>query len=296
METAEYLEARRLRVEEALDRLLPPETAEPVLIHRAMRYSVFGGGKRLRPVLVLAAAEAVGGTPEPLLPVAAALEMIHTYSLIHDDLPAMDDDDFRRGRPTSHRVFGEAVAILAGDALLTEAFGLLTGPECVSRHDPKRLLTAMQEIAAAAGSRGMVGGQTLDILSEGKGVDAAHLESVHRHKTGALIRASLRAGALLAGAGEAQLRAITAYGEAVGLAFQIADDVLNVEGEAATIGKAVGSDAAKGKATYPAVHGLEGAKARAAGLVAEAIRALEPLDARADPLRGIARFIVERRR
>jgi geranylgeranyl diphosphate synthase type II len=296
METAEYLEARRLLVEEALDRLLPPETAEPVLIHQAMRYSVFGGGKRLRPVLVLAAAEAVGGAPEPLLPVAAALEMIHTYSLIHDDLPAMDDDNYRRGRPTSHRVFGEAVAILAGDALLTEAFGLLTGPECVSRLDPKRLLTAVQEIAAAAGSRGMVGGQTLDILSEGKGVDAAHLEFVHRHKTGALIRVSVRTGALLAGAGEAPLHAITAYGEAVGLAFQIADDILNVEGEAATTGKAVGSDAAKGKATYPAVHGLEGAKARAAALVAEAISALEPLDARADPLRGIARFIVERRR
>jgi geranylgeranyl diphosphate synthase type II len=296
METAEYLEARRVLVEEALDRLLPAETAEPAVIHRAMRYSVFGGGKRLRPVLVLAAAEAVGGAPEPLLPVAAALEMIHTYSLIHDDLPAMDDDDFRRGRPTSHRVFGEAVAILAGDALLTEAFGLLTGAECIRRHDPGRLLTVIQEIVVAAGSRGMVGGQTLDILSEGKEVDAAHLESVHRHKTGALIRASLRAGALLGGAGEAQLQAITAYGEAVGLAFQIADDILNVEGEAATTGKAVGSDAAKGKATYPAVHGLERAKARAAALAAEAVKALEALDTRADPLRGIARFIVERRR
>lgn len=296
METAEYLEARRLLVEEALRRLLPPETAEPTLIHRAMHYSVFGGGKRLRPVLVLAAAEAVGGTVEPLLPVAAALEFIHTYSLIHDDLPAMDDDDFRRGRPTSHRVFGEAVAILAGDALLTETFRLLTAPDCVKRHDPKRLLTVIQEIAAAAGSRGMVGGQTLDIASEGQAVDAAHLESVHRRKTGALIRASLRAGALLAGASPGQLEAITAYGEAVGLAFQIADDILNVEGEAATTGKAVGSDAAKGKATYPAVHGLAEAKARAAALVAEALRALTPLDARADPLRGIARFIVERRR
>ncbi len=296
METAEYLEARRLLVEGALRRFLPPETAEPTLIHRAMHYSIFGGGKRLRPVLVLAAAEAVGGAPEPFLPVAAALELIHTYSLIHDDLPAMDDDDFRRGRPTSHRVFGEAVAILAGDALLTEAFGLLTAPDCVKRHDPKRLLTVIQEIAAAAGSRGMVGGQTLDIDSEGQAVDAAHLESVHRHKTGALIRASLRAGALLAGASEGQLQAITAYGEAVGLAFQIADDILNVEGEAATTGKAVGSDAAKGKATYPAVHGLPEAKARAAALVAEALRALTPLNARADPLRGIARFIVERRR
>ena len=296
METAEYMEARRLLVEEALDRLLPQETAEPVLIHRAMRYSVFGGGKRLRPVLVLAAAEAVGGAPEPLLPVAAALEMIHTYSLIHDDLPPMDDDDFRRGRPTSHRVFGEAVAILAGDALLTEAFGLLTGPECVSWHDPKWLLMAMQEIAAAAGSRGMVGGQTLDIVSEGQAVDAARLESVHRHKTGTLIRASVRAGALLAGASQVEIEAITAYGEAVGLAFQIADDILNVEGEAATTGKAVGSDAAKGKATYPAVHGLAEAKARAAALLAEALKALEPLGARADPLRGIARFIVERRR
>ena len=296
METAEYLEARRLLAEEALRRFLPPETAEPLVIHRAMHYSVFGGGKRLRPVLVLAAAEAVGGAPEPLLPVAAALEFIHTYSLIHDDLPAMDDDDFRRGRPTSHRVFGEAVAILAGDALLTEAFRLLTAPDCVNRHDPKRLLTVIQEIAAAAGSRGMVGGQTLDIVSEGQAVDAAHLESLHRHKTGALIRAALRAGALLAGASPGQLEAITAYGEAVGLAFQIADDILNVEGEAATTGKAVGSDAAKGKATYPAVHGLKEAKARAAALVAEALRALTPIDHRADPLRGIARFIVERRR
>lgn len=295
METAEYLEARRRLVEEALDRYLPSETTEPALIHRAMRYSVFGGGKRLRPVLVLAAAEAVGGATEPLLPVAAALELIHTYSLVHDDLPAMDDDDFRRGRPTSHRVFGEAVAILAGDGLLTEAFGLLTGPECASRHDPRRLLTVTQEIAAAAGSRGMVGGQTLDIASEGQKVDAAHLESLHRHKTGALIRAALRAGALLAGATPGQLEAVTAYGEAVGLAFQIADDILNVEGEATNTGKAVGSDAARGKATYPAVHGLQEAKARAAGLVAEALRALEPLDQRADPLRGIARFIVERR-
>ncbi|MBI4413061.1 MAG: polyprenyl synthetase family protein [candidate division NC10 bacterium] len=296
METAEYVEARRLLVEEALRRFLPPQTKEPAVIHRAMHYSVFGGGKRLRPVLVLAAAEAVGGKVEPLLPVAAALEFIHTYSLIHDDLPAMDDDDFRRGRPTSHRVFGEAVAILAGDALLTEAFRLLTAPDCVNRHDPKRLLTVIQEIAAAAGSRGMVGGQALDIVSEGQAVDAAHIESVHRRKTGALIRASLRAGALLAGASPGQLEAITAYGEAVGLAFQIADDILNVEGEAATTGKAVGSDAAKGKATYPAVHGLAEAKARAAALVAEALRALTPLDARADPLRGIARFIVERRR
>lgn len=296
METAEYLEARRHLVEEALDRYLPSETAEPALIHRAMRYSIFGGGKRLRPVLVLAAAEAVGGAPEPLLPVAAALELIHTYSLIHDDLPAMDDDDFRRGRPTSHRVFGEAVAILAGDALLTEAFGLLTGPECASCHDPRRLLTVIQEVASAAGSRGMVGGQTLDIASEGQKVDAAHLESLHRHKTGALIRAALRAGALLAGATPGQLTAVTAYGEAVGLAFQIADDILNVEGEATTTGKAVGSDAARRKATYPAVHGLPEAKARAAGLVGEAIQALEPLGERADPLRGIARFIVERRR
>jgi geranylgeranyl diphosphate synthase type II len=296
VETAEYLEARRLLVEEALDRYLPPETAEPAIIHRAMRYSVFGGGKRLRPVLVLAAAEAVGGAPEPLLPAAAAMELIHTYSLIHDDLPAMDDDDFRRGRPTSHRVFGEAIAILAGDALLTEAFTLLTSAECVGRHDPQRLLTVIREIAAAAGSQGMVGGQTLDIAAEGRVLDAAALEGVHRHKTGALIRASLRAGALLAGARPAELAAITAYGEAVGLAFQVADDILNVEGEAATTGKAVGSDAARGKATYPALHGLAGAKARADALVAQAIDALAPLDARADPLRGIARFIVERRR
>jgi geranylgeranyl diphosphate synthase type II len=259
-----------------------------------MRYSVFAGGKRVRPVLMLAACDAVGGNLEKAIPAACAMEMIHTYSLIHDDLPAMDDDDFRRGNPTNHKVYGEATAILAGDALLTEAFILLSKDD---GGDAAARLKVIQEIATASGSRGMVGGQVVDMESEGKPelIDIATLSYIHTHKTGALIRASVRAGAILAGAGEERLASLTRYAEAIGLAFQIADDILDVEGTTEELGKDAGSDEARGKATYPALVGLEASKARAQELVDMALEALAGFDERAEPLRAIASYIVKRK-
>jgi geranylgeranyl diphosphate synthase type II len=255
---------------------------------------VFAGGKRVRPVLMLAACETVGGDLNQALPAACAMEMIHTYSLIHDDLPAMDDDDFRRGNPTNHKVYGEATAILAGDALLTEAFILLAGDQ--EHGDAAARLRVIHEIATASGSRGMVGGQVVDMESEGKGeIDLATLSYIHTHKTGALIRASVRAGAILGGATEQSLAALTHYGEAIGLAFQIADDILDVEGTTEELGKDAGSDQARGKATYPALVGLEASKARAQELVQMALDALSIFDQRAEPLRAIASYIVKRK-
>ena len=289
-----YLEARRVQVDEALDRVLPPETTAPPSLHRAMRYSVQAGGKRLRPVLVIAGAEAVGGSAAQVMETACALELIHTYSLIHDDLPAMDNDDYRRGRLTNHRVFGEAIAILAGDALLTLAFKLiaLNGARTGDARISAALVT---DIADAAGTDGMVGGQVVDIESEGKTVSAETLDYIHTHKTAALIRASLCAGALLAGASDAQLAAIRVCGEALGLAFQIVDDILDVEGSTEELGKTAGKDAQQQKATYPASHGLEASRAKARGLIDQAKRALDPLGARAEPIRALADFIFERR-
>jgi geranylgeranyl diphosphate synthase type II len=260
-----------------------------------MRYSVFAGGKRLRPILVIAACEAVGGHPERVLHAACAMEMIHTYSLIHDDLPAMDNDDFRRGRPTSHKVFGEANAILAGDALLTEAFRLLADPLANRDTAPAVTLKVIEIIARCAGSQGMVGGQVVDMEAEGQEVDFATLQYIHTRKTGALFLASLQAGAWLGGGDEGQLRALTRYGEAAGLAFQIADDILDIVGEPAEIGKTVGSDQARGKATYPALLGLSEARRRAGELRDLAIGALEPLGPAAEPLRAMARYVVDRK-
>ena len=290
-----YLAERRALVDEALDGFLPPQQTYPAVIFEAARYSLFAGGKRLRPILCLAAAEAVGGQIHTVLPAACALEMIHTYSLIHDDLPAMDDDDFRRGRPTSHKVFGEGIAVLAGDALLTEAFALLTDRGRLPGIPPERLLDVGSEIAAAAGYLGMVGGQVLDILSEGKQVDLETLQAIHRRKTGALIRVSLRAGAILAGVAPEALAALTGYGERIGLAFQIADDILNVEGDRALLGKGTGSDAARGKVTFPALLGLAASRLRAEALILEALGALAGFDGRAEPLRGIARYVLARK-
>ncbi len=289
-----YLEARRVLVDEALDRVLPPEGAPPPSLHRAMRYSVQAGGKRLRPILVIAGSEAVGGSAALVMETACAMEMIHTYSLIHDDLPAMDNDDYRRGMLTNHKVFGEAIAILAGDALLTLAFKLiaLNG----ARTGDARIIAALvTDIADAAGTDGMVGGQVVDIESEGKAFSAATLDYIHTHKTAALIRVSLCAGALIAGATPAQLAAITACGEALGLAFQIVDDILDVEGSTEELGKTAGKDAQQQKATYPAYHGLEASRARARVLIAEAKHALAPLGGRAEPIRALADFIFERR-
>jgi len=289
-----YLRERAALVDAALGRLLPGEEVLPAVLHQAMRYSVFAGGKRLRPVLVMAACEAVGGTAERVLHAACALEMIHTYSLIHDDLPAMDDDDFRRGRPTNHKVYGEANAILAGDALLTEAFRLLADPEANRGNDPAVVLRVIETVARCAGSQGMVGGQVVDMEAEGKPIDYATLQYIHTRKTGALFLASIQAGAWLGGGRDDQLAALTRYGETAGLAFQIADDILDIIGDQAVLGKDVGSDQARGKATYPALLGLSEARRRAEELRDLAVTALEPLGGAAEPLRALARYIVDR--
>ncbi|MEA5113466.1 MAG: farnesyl diphosphate synthase [Geobacteraceae bacterium] len=296
MDLKHYLKNMQQLVDEALEKYLPAADELPSSVHKAMRYSVFAGGKRVRPILLLAACDTVGGDMEKAMPAACAMEMIHTYSLIHDDLPAMDDDDFRRGIPTNHKVFGEATAILAGDALLTEAFILLSSPERNGSPDPGALLGVIQEIAVSSGSRGMIGGQVVDMESEGsKEVDLATVQYIHTHKTGALIRASVKSGALIGGASGRELDAIVRYGEAVGLAFQIADDILDIEGTTEQIGKDAGSDQARGKATYPAVMGIAASKQRAEELVDVALNALGCFDEKANPLRGIARYIVKRK-
>jgi geranylgeranyl diphosphate synthase type II len=245
---------------------------------------------------MLAACEAVGGDKSSAMPAACAMEMIHTYSLIHDDLPAMDDDDFRRGNPTNHKVFGEAIAILAGDALLTQAFIAMSDRALAGRVPPAALVAVINEIGWCAGSFGMVGGQVVDMESEGKSdIDLPTVQYIHTHKTGALIKASVKAGALLGGADDAELAALTRYGEVVGLAFQIADDILDIEGTTEQIGKDAGSDEARGKATYPALVGLSESKKRAAELVGMALEALEGFDDKAEALREIARYIIARK-
>jgi geranylgeranyl diphosphate synthase type II len=294
MDLKSYFDHRISQVDKALEVVLPGESTLPASLHKAMRYSIFAGGKRIRPILMIAACEAVGGDPARVMSAACAMEMIHTYSLIHDDLPAMDDDDFRRGRPTNHKVFGEATAILAGDALLTEAFILLSNPEANREIDPEIIRRVVHIIARCAGSLGMVGGQVVDMESEGKKIDFPTLEYIHTHKTGALILASVQAGALIGGADDEAFAALTRYGEAAGLAFQVADDILDVVGDQAQLGKDVGSDQARGKATYVALLGLEEARRRARELRDVALTALDPLGEPAEPLRSIASFIVDR--
>ncbi len=293
MELGEYLAQRAELVNKGLAKLLAKEDEYPQSLHKAMHYSLFAGGKRLRPALVLASCEAVGGKVEDALNTACAFECIHTYSLIHDDLPAIDNDDLRRGRPTCHKVYGEAAAILAGDALLTAAFEIIakTGTE-----DKSRVLRAVLELARAAGSTGMIGGQMVDIDSEGKEVSFPVLEYIHIHKTGELMLAAVRCGGILGGATDGELRALGAYGKAIGLAFQIADDILDVEGSSAEMGKPTGGDEKKGKATYPSIIGLDEAKSRAAELVGMAVDSLKGFDRKAEPLRMIARYIVQRKK
>ncbi|MCX7006991.1 MAG: polyprenyl synthetase family protein [Kiritimatiellaeota bacterium] len=286
MDLNAYLAVRRQEVDAALDHFLPPANERPERLHAAMRYSLLAGGKRLRPILCLASAEAVGGQREAALLPAVALECLHTYTLIHDDLPAMDDDDLRRGHQTCHKKFDEATAILAGDALLTLAFELL------ARATPAAQLAL--ELAEATGSRGVVGGQAEDLAAEGRAPDAALLEFIHTNKTGKLLRAACRMGALTAGADAGQLAALTTYAAKIGLAFQIADDVLNVTSTPEQLGKAVGSDAARKKMTYVALYGLDAARAKAVTLIAEAQAALKPLGAQAAPLAALAEFTIKR--
>lgn len=281
-------------VNQSLEQFLPSPETYPTLIHQAMRYSLFAGGKRLRPVLVMAVARTVGEESVRVLPAACALELIHTYSLIHDDLPAMDNDDLRRGKPTCHRVYGEAIAVLAGDALLTLAFELMVCRALQQFIPAGRILKTIGEIAGAAGTAGMIGGQVMDILAENAEIDSRTLEYIHRHKTGALYRAAVRAGAILAGAGESQLSALTEYAENLGLAFQIKDDILNVEGDDARLGKPAGSDKKNKKATYPVLFGMSTARAKAAYAAATAKESLRFFDHQADFLRAMADYVVNR--
>jgi geranylgeranyl diphosphate synthase type II len=296
MDIHRYLQEKKEMVDFALERYLPKKEEFTLNLHKAIQHSLFAGGKRIRPILSIASFEAVGGEGERILPFACALEMIHTYSLIHDDLPAIDNDDYRRGKPTCHKIFGEAIAILAGDGLLTEAFKLMTNQPAKDHPSSDRglILDLINEVAQAAGVLGMVGGQVVDIESEGKAVDLPMVQYIHTHKTGAMILASVRVGAKWGGAKEEILKALTLYGKSLGLAFQVADDILNVEGKAALMGKKTGSDLSKGKATYPSVLGVEESKKRARELVHLAVDALKPLGPEADPLREIARFVVAR--
>jgi geranylgeranyl diphosphate synthase, type II len=296
MDLDAYLQDRVAQIDRALEQRLPGENILPASLHQAMRYSVFAGGKRLRPILMIAACEAVGGEMQQVVAAACAMEMIHTYSLVHDDLPAMDNDDFRRGRPTNHRIFGEATAILCGDALLTEAFRLLAEEGLRQGGSADKMLQVIEVIARYAGSQGMVGGQVVDMESEGTAVDFPTLEYIHTHKTGGLILASVQVGALLGGGTEEQIKAINRFGAAAGLAFQIADDILDVTGNHIELGKSVGSDQVRGKATYPGLLGLAESREKASELCDLAVEALNPLGEAAKTLQDLARYIIRRTR
>jgi geranylgeranyl diphosphate synthase, type II len=287
----EYIAHQQQRVEAALDRVAPPESQEPETIHRAMRYSLFAGGKRIRPLLAMAAAEAVGDPDRGIESAACSLELIHTYSLIHDDLPALDNDDLRRGRPTCHKVFGDAMAILAGDALLTLAFQVLSDLDA----DAERRVALVHEVATAAGTvNGMIGGQVNDLEGERAAPTPELLESIHRAKTGALLRASVRLGAIYAGADQEQLEALSRYGEHIGLAFQIVDDVLDVEQPSEALGKTAGKDAQQHKITFPAVYGLHRSREMAERQRLAAHSALASFGERAERLKQLADLIVRR--
>jgi geranylgeranyl diphosphate synthase, type II len=286
-----YLSARQKEVDRALDGFLPKASARPATIHRAMRYSLFAGGKRLRPILCLAAAEACGGLTKSALPLACALECIHTYSLIHDDLPSMDNDDFRRGRATCHKVFGDGIAVLAGDALLTIAFEIAAEAEAWPRYD---LRAIFRELSVTAGSRRLIAGQVADLEGEGKRINRRQLRYIHENKTAALLSTSVRLGAMSANATPPQLGAISDFGRALGLAFQVIDDILDVTQTSEKLGKSAGKDAAAHKATYPSVLGLEKSRAEAGRLTRQAHAALRPLGKKAETLRALANYLLER--
>jgi geranylgeranyl diphosphate synthase type II len=294
MQLKGYLEEKRKLVDGGLERLLPHKGAYPPEIHEALHYAVFSGGKRLRPILVLATAEAIADeTPDGAVEAACAVECVHNYSLVHDDLPCMDADELRRGRPTVWKSYGEAVAVLTGDALLTAAFQILALGATREVELSDRLLLCSQELAMGSGTFGMIGGQAADVANEGKEVDESVLNYIHKHKTGALIRCACRMGAILARGDDGQLMAATRYGEHLGMAFQIADDLLNVSGDEAKLGKSVGSDARKGKNTFPRYHGVEKSREMAAKHAETAVGEAERLP-RPEVLVGLARFVVER--
>jgi geranylgeranyl diphosphate synthase type II len=287
-----YLVSRQKLIERALDRYLPKANTKPATLHRAMRYSLFAGGKRLRPILCLAAAEACGGKIGNALPLACALECIHTYSLVHDDLPSMDNDDFRRGRPTCHKIFGDGIAILAGDALLTIAFEIVSNAKPTSRYDTSILL---REVAVAAGSQKLIAGQVADLEAEGRNVKREQLQFIHENKTAAILKSSLRLGAMSANTDAKKLSAVTRFGQRLGLAFQIIDDLLDVTQTSEILGKSAGKDVAARKATYPAVIGLEKSRAEARRLTRQAHNALSVFSNRdAEPLHALANYLLER--
>lgn len=289
----QFLTDRTAAVDRALDRFLPSERVKPATIHRAMRYSIFAGGKRMRPALCLAAAEACGGTLEDAMPLACAVECIHTYSLIHDDLPAMDNDDLRRGKPTNHKVFGEGIAVLAGDALLTEAFAIAARSRGWPRYSQREI---MAELAEASGSLQLIAGQVADIESEGKKISANELKYIHERKTSALLSCSVRLGGMSANCGAAQLKALTDFGYNVGLAFQIIDDILDVTQSSEQLGKTAGKDQAAQKATYPSIVGMEQSRRIAARLTERSFAALSVFRGRAAALEALAAFLLQRDR
>ena len=286
-----YLKSRQEKIERALDRHLPKESTKPATIHKAMRYSLFAGGKRLRPILCLAAAETCGGKIDNALPLACALECIHTYSLVHDDLPSMDNDDFRRGRLTCHKVFGDGIAVLAGDALLTIAFEIVSRAKPTSRYN---MSTLLREVAVAAGSQKLIAGQVADLEAEGKETTRAGLRYIHENKTAAILTTSVRLGAMSANANPKQLAAITRFGRALGLAFQVIDDILDVTQTSEKLGKSAGKDVAAKKATYPAVIGLDKSRAEAKRLTKGAHNALSIFGTKAEALHALANYLLER--
>ncbi len=290
-----YLDNQRSRVDGFLEKALPPEGVEPVVLYQSMAYSLLGGGKRIRPIVTIASAQALGYDKDDMLPFAAALEFVHTYSLIHDDLPAMDDDDYRRGRLTNHKVYGEGMAILAGDGLLTMAFELCCLEENAKNFSSQQQLSIVRELALGSGHQGMVGGQVMDIQAENQNIELPHLQRIHAFKTGRLIRAAVRIGGIIGGATPSQLEALTGYAEDIGLAFQIADDVLNMVGTREELGKDAGTDEKRGKKTYPAFFGVEGARQLGDQCVERAIGRLQGFGSSAEPLRQIATYIMARR-
>ena len=292
MDLKAYLRSRQRKIDRALDRYLPRANTKPATLHKAMRYSLFAGGKRLRPILCLAAAEACRGNVDGALPLACALECIHTYSLVHDDLPSMDNDDFRRGRPTCHKVFGDGIAILAGDALLTIAFEIVSRTKPARRYNTSALL---REISVAAGSQKLIAGQVADLEAEGKDVKRDQLQFIHENKTAAILKSSVRLGAMSANADARKLSAITRFGQRLGLAFQIVDDILDVTQTSEILGKSAGKDVAAKKATYPAVIGLEKSRAEARRLTRQAHNALSLFSSsEAEPLHVLANYLLER--